>query len=90
MISVVMVYHSVFKTLVRRLNHEVMTLRSLTNSTEDIVLTSRQGSLGIICLNNPSKLHALNLPMVEKISKSIVQMESEIAPWHIYSETEFS
>ena len=75
-----MVCHSAFRNLrIRRDSFKLMmTFRSLSSTTsENIVLTSKQGSLGVICLNNPSKLHALNLPMVQQISKGIVQMEAD-------------
>ena len=71
--SVVMVYYSRFHSSVRS---RLTTCRSLTNMVEE-VLASKHGSCGVICLNNPSKLNALTLSMIEKISKSLVRMEAD-------------
>ena len=50
--------------------------RSVSKMTGEVLATIR-GSCGVITLNKPSKLNALNLSMVEAIKHHMVQMEKD-------------
>ncbi|XP_063716407.1 3-hydroxyisobutyryl-CoA hydrolase, mitochondrial-like [Symsagittifera roscoffensis] len=62
--------------LVRRWPKYSLAIRGMSKMSDEVV-ASVSGSCGVITLNKPAKLNALNLTMVEAVKKHLVEFEKD-------------
>ncbi|KAJ1524388.1 hypothetical protein ONE63_010888 [Megalurothrips usitatus] len=59
------------------LSSNMMQTRGLAADSEDVVLSQDVGDKGILILNRPKALNAVNLPMVQKCHETLLKWEKE-------------